>query len=69
MAEPEAARTLLAGSGASLVVWCPGNPESGSLVARAPERLAAALARKAAPAWLQPVNALNGKLDIYRVVP
>ncbi len=69
MADPEAARTMLQGSGVTLVVWCPGNPESGSLVARAPQSLAAALARKAAPAWLQPTKAFNGELDIYRVVP
>jgi hypothetical protein len=70
MAEPGTARTLLQGSGVDLVVWCPGNPESVSLIARAPNSLAAALARKAAPAWLQPtVAAVNGKLDIYRVAP
>ncbi|WP_312795301.1 GtrA family protein [Tianweitania sp.] len=69
MAEPEAARSLLQGSGVTLVVWCPGNPESASLVVRAPESLAAELARKAAPAWLQPTKAANGKLDIYRVIP
>ncbi|WP_189504434.1 GtrA family protein [Tianweitania populi] len=69
MAEPEAARTMLQGSGVTLVVWCSGNPESASLVTRAPESLAAELERKAAPAWLQPTKAANGKLDIYRVAP
>ncbi|MBS9721710.1 GtrA family protein [Tianweitania sp. BSSL-BM11] len=69
MAAPEAARSMLQGSGVTLVVWCPGNPESASLVARAPNSLAAELARKAAPAWLQPTKADNGNLDVYRVLP
>jgi hypothetical protein len=69
MAEPEAARTLLAECGVSLVVWCPGNRNPDRSLR---EHLKAWLPRwpaKTAPAWLQPVNALDGKLDIDRVVP
>jgi hypothetical protein len=68
MAEPDTARAMLEPTGVTLLAWCPGNPESRSLVERAPSSLAASLARGSAPGWLQLVEDQSaGVLQVYKV--
>ncbi len=69
-ATPGEARKLLQDNEITLVVHCPGNPESGLFAKWAPEGLLAELSDKAVPDWLELAkNAGDGPLEIYHVRP
>jgi hypothetical protein len=69
LAEPKDAQRLMAKYGVSLVVHCPGNDETGLLVAQAPHGLIAALVEGRVPHWLQPLAGEDGSAPIivYRL--
>jgi len=66
MGSPDAAERILRDAGAQIVLWCPGEP--AGFVKRAPEALAALLAKGEAPAWLEPLS-IEGiePLQVYRL--
>jgi hypothetical protein len=69
LAAPGEAETILRGAGAELVVWCAGEKKRNVLAKRAPNGLAAMLARGEAPAWLERTGPAGGPLHIYAVKP
>ena len=70
LAEPEAARRIMAAREAQYVLLCPGLAEAGNYAAAAPDGLAAKLLSGDTPGWLAPV-ALSGTSGVkaWRVVP
>jgi hypothetical protein len=65
----EEARRIVDQNRVTLVASCPGNDETMELEDRAPEGLAARLARNDAPAWLAPIpSATNQPLKLFRVI-
>jgi hypothetical protein len=63
------ARDIVRRYAITVVASCPGNAETKDLQHRAPDGLAARLARGDVPAWLAPVpTTMNQPLKLYRVV-
>jgi len=64
----DAARSIVAGSGATLLAYCPGNTESMALARWAPDGLMAALMRGAIPDWLEPLPGTSDRpLRLFRI--
>ncbi|MFY9657332.1 MAG: hypothetical protein WAK01_12240 [Methylocystis sp.] len=63
LADPESAEKMLSDAGATLVLWCAHEPSA--FAARAPQGLAASLARSAPPAWLERLPQSTELLAIY----
>ncbi|WP_099865822.1 hypothetical protein [Pararhizobium haloflavum] len=64
---PQTAQAFLNGAGVTLVVFCPGDPETRQIIRAAPDGLYASLARGDVPDYLAPVPGGNGAMTIYRV--
>ncbi len=56
LATPDAARSLIAQSSATLLAVCPGMTQMKMLAARAPDGLAAQLLAGNTPSWLRPIS-------------
>ena len=65
LAPPPEAERILRSAGAALVLWCPG--EAAGFAKRAPDGLAAALARGEVPAFLTPSPVSNEPLLVFAV--
>jgi putative flippase GtrA len=67
LAKPADAETILRAAEAQIFLWCPGGTPR-DFAKRAPDGLAAMLAKGAAPAWLERLNiAGTGPLQVYAV--
>jgi len=67
-ATPDAARTIVAGSGARYLVFCAGEGEVGRYRQFYPHSLMAALLAGHAPGWLEPVQMRPGEtIKVYRI--
>ena len=65
-----AARAIVRAEGLGYVALCPGNDETKTFAAWAPEGFLAELTRGEMPAWLEPLPGNDGRaLAIYRVLP
>ena len=67
LATPDAARTMLAGSGVTYIAWCPGSPENRTLAREAPQGVLARLMRGERVGWLAPIDSPPAGLRLYRV--
>jgi len=67
LADPAAAEKVLRGAGANLVLWCKSEPSG--FAKRAPDGLAAMLAKGEAPSWLQRMPQSSDKLLVFAVRP
>ncbi len=68
-APPEKAEAILRKAGAGLVVWCPHAKPVSPLVTKAPNGLAAGLARGEAPAWLERKTLPGTPLLVFALRP
>lgn len=66
LSPPAEAERILRAAGAELVLWCASEKKPNILVERAPNGLAAALARGEVPAWLER-KAVSGPLLVFGV--
>jgi len=69
LASPDEAHSLLNAASVAYVVDCPGQGDWNRLAARAPEGLAARLAKGEAPDWLRPVEIMDSPFKIYIISP
>lgn len=69
LAPPAQAEKILRAAGAGLVLWCQNPKKPNALVQRAPDGLAAALARGETPAWLEPKSAKGSPLLVFAFRP
>lgn len=69
MAEPAEAERLLREAGADYVIWCARQKPLSPLAARAPNGLAAMLAKGAAPGWLERKSEPGAKLLVFALKP
>ncbi len=67
MAEPDAARSIVEGSGARYVVLCPLGAQASVMAREAPGGLAAGLVAGRVPAWLKPVPLAGTPCRVYTV--
>ena len=67
LASPEAARQLVAATGARYVILCPGSVQTSVLAKAAPDGLAAALVAGRVPAWLRPMPLPPTPYRVYAV--
>jgi hypothetical protein len=68
-ATPQAARPMIAASGADSIALCTTSPEVHDVVRDHPEGLAAAVLRGAVPAWLSPVPQTHGPYRLFTLQP
>jgi len=70
MAVPGDAVKFLRGAGVTVLAYCRSDPQTGNVIAVAPEGLYAQLAEGRVPDWLEPVQETQDRpLQIYRVLP
>lgn len=67
LAAPAAARPIVVRSGATYLALCPDQNEAGVYQHRAPDGLAAVLAKGQTPDWLEPLPGYTGGMRVYRV--
>ena len=68
LSPPDAARAMVARTGATYVAICAGEDQANVMAARAPDGLAAALLAGRVPAWLDPLN-LPSPQKLFRMKP
>ncbi len=68
LAQPDTARSMLGASGVAYVLLC-RNADMSDYEERAPDGLAASLAKGRVPPWLRPVSGSGEALDLYVVEP
>lgn len=70
MAEPKEAEAFLKGANVTLFAYCPGNPETDTMISAKPDGLYAALKKGQVPAYFQPIPGGQSKdLQFYRFRP
>lgn len=69
IAPPEEGAAKVRATGATLIAWCAGNPESRFFARRAPGSLAAALQDGRPPAAFEPFGATTGPVVLFRLAP
>jgi hypothetical protein len=67
MADPAAARKMVADSGAAYVIFCPAMPELEIYAKASPGGLASALLSGKAPDWLMPDPIAGSPYRIYKL--
>jgi hypothetical protein len=70
MAVPGDAVKFLRGAGVTVLAYCRSDPQTGNVIAVAPQGLYAELAKGDVPDWLEPIEETSDKpLQVYRVLP
>lgn len=70
MAAPGNSVKFLRGAGVTILAYCRSDPQTGNVIAVAPEGLYAELAKGNVPDWLEPLPATaSAPLQLYRVLP